>query len=71
MQGNAYYLGPKEWLKHTGTHWAFLTTERLVTDVIEKAYGKIPKEDDGAALGQHARCVPDPHSNVSRSTGRC
>ncbi|MEH2562436.1 hypothetical protein [Bradyrhizobium sp. AZCC 2289] len=43
QHGNAFYLGPKQWLAHKGTHWAFLTTERLVTDVIEQAYGKIPK----------------------------
>jgi hypothetical protein len=43
LNGTAFYLGAKEWLKHKGTHWAFLTTERLATDVIEKAYGKMPK----------------------------
>jgi len=43
MHGSVFYLGAKEWLKHSGTHWAFLTTERLVTEVIDKAYGKIPK----------------------------
>ena len=26
------------------------------------------KEDHGAAPGQHARCVPDPHSGLSRFT---
>ncbi len=43
MHGAVFYVGAKEWLRQNGTHWASLTTERLVTDVIEKAYGKIPK----------------------------
>jgi hypothetical protein len=43
MHGKTFYLGPKQWLAHAGTNWTFLTTERLVTDVIEKLYEKMKK----------------------------
>jgi hypothetical protein len=43
MHGKTFYLGPKQWLAHAGTNWTFLTTEKLVTDVIEKLYQKLRK----------------------------
>jgi hypothetical protein len=43
MHGKTFYLGPKQWLEHVGTNWTFLTTEKLVTDVIENLYEKLKK----------------------------
>jgi len=43
MNGKAFYLGHKQWLEHSGTNWTFLTTERLVTSVIENLYEKLRK----------------------------
>ncbi|MGB6078509.1 MAG: hypothetical protein WBF99_03535 [Xanthobacteraceae bacterium] len=38
--GKTFYIGEKEWPFSSQTQWGFLTTERLVTDVIAKIYEK-------------------------------
>lgn len=38
--GKTFYIGEKDWPFASQTRWGFLTTERLVTDVIAKIYEK-------------------------------
>ena len=44
MHGKIYHFGVKRWPFNSGVQWHFLTTETLISDVIEFVYEKVGKK---------------------------
>ena len=63
QNGKAFYLGVQDWLKSMAGR-NFLTTERLMTEVVRAAYRKQVKVEDGRRIVRLACLRNDPPSDL-------
>ncbi len=75
--GSVYHLGPKAWLRDSDSRWTFLTTEPLVTSVLERVYKKVRKTALVIRLDDMPDIYPlkvavfiDPRAGADRADGR-
>ena len=64
QNGKPFYLGVQQWLASMIGHRNFLTTERLMTEVVRAAYRKQAMVEDGKRVARLACARIDPPSEL-------